>query len=319
MEALPESDKHWHIAGNDDPTAAHPWNLAGQLVCHEISSWTHTFNQETWKPCLKMSEVPILLGTSCLWLWPSSRVVSLGIMAVAWGQAICEGWRALPRTAIWCWHGAAGGQGQRGVVAGWFTYTRHHRHIMRYDIRINDIRLKYMHRHCLNFHFSRIQGLQGESMWSCQTATPPRSVTSHTRPFRGVYPEYQASLDLSCLISLSSSAPAALSSAGVAIMAYWTPQRHRLIASIRWISMNRSGFYLLGNGHSHVVIQEGFIASDRISYTRRSSRPRIDRIFEDWRLRLGQTDFQIHKVLVGRMGNCRVWRMRRCVCKILSS
>ena len=43
-------------------------------------------------------------------------------------------------------------------------------------------------------------------------------------------------------------------------MAYWTPQRHRLIASIRWISMNRSGFYLLGNGHSHVVIQEGFIA-----------------------------------------------------------
>ena len=129
------------------------------------------------------------------------------------------------------------------------------------DIRINDIHIKYMHRHCLNFHFSKIQGFQGESMWSCQTATPLRSVTSHTRPFRGVYPEYQASLDLSCLISLSSSAPAALSSAGVAIMAYWTPQRHRLIASTRWISVNRSGFYLLGNGHSHVIIQEGFIAS----------------------------------------------------------
>lgn len=91
--------------------------------------------KETWKASLKMSEVPILLGTSCLWLWPSSRVVSVGIMAVAWGQAICEGWRALPRTAIWCWHGAAGAQGQRGVVAGWFTYTRHHRHIMRYTYK----------------------------------------------------------------------------------------------------------------------------------------------------------------------------------------
>ena len=24
----------------------------------------------------------------------------------AWGKAICKSWRALPRTTIWCWHGA---------------------------------------------------------------------------------------------------------------------------------------------------------------------------------------------------------------------
>ncbi len=53
-------------------------------------------------------------------------------MAAAWGQTICEGWRALPGTAIWCWHGATGGQGQRGVVAGCITYIHHHRHIMWY-------------------------------------------------------------------------------------------------------------------------------------------------------------------------------------------
>ena len=56
MEALPESDKHWHIAGNDDPTAAHPWNLAGQLVSHVIYFWTQTLKKKheklVWR-CLK--------------------------------------------------------------------------------------------------------------------------------------------------------------------------------------------------------------------------------------------------------------------------